>query len=926
MMEGGLTGTEIHGFRSMEDLDINNIMMEAKGRWLRPNEIYAILSNNKYFNVQVKPVNLPPSGTIVLFDRKMLRNFRKDGHNWKKKKDGKTVKEAHEHLKVGNEERIHVYYAHGEDNPTFVRRCYWLLDKSLEHVVLVHYRETQEVAPSTPVHSNSNSSSGVSDPSAAWVVSEESDSVADQAYYSSQRGNSGLNETVNAKDHELRLHEINTLEWDELVVQDDPNKLTAPQPGRVASGQSYQYEMLNYGVNTDSLLANNIATENFMEKFPGQAVENVSAANLSIPATVSFQASGNGRFSNSLQKETRLMTMFTGDSSQIMAKDNLQTQDSFGRWMNDVIADSPLSMDDAALDTSMSTNQSFPSLNMDSYNSPAVEQMQIFYISDISPSWAFANEETKILVVGFFHERQGNMGKSNLSFVCGDACIPAEVVQTGVFRCLLSPQAPGVVNLFLSFDGQNPISQVVTFEFRAPYITSFDDNPTLQECEVQMRLVHLLFSTSRSLNILSSNVTPTGGKEAKKFSRKTSHMVNDWRFVLKSVKDKKISCSKAKDSMIEITLQNKLREWLLERVIEGCKIAEHDEQGQGVIHLCSILGYTWAVYPFSWSGLSLDYRDKSGWTALHWAAYYGREAMVAKLLSAGAKAYLVTDPTSDTPGGSTAADLASKNGHEGLAAYLAEKALVQHFQDMTLAGNVSGSLQSESNDSAAISGNFNEDELYLKDTLAAYRTAADAAARIQAAFREHSLKVRTVAVESSNPETEARNIVAAMKIQHAFRNYDTRKKMAAAARIQHRFRSWKIRRDFLNMRKQAIRIQAVFRGFQVRKQYRKIIWSVGVLEKAILRWRLKRKGFRGLQVQPDEGSTELKQAGDVVEEDFFQASRKQAEARVERSVIRVQAMFRSKRAQEAYRRMKLAYNSATLEYEELQDPNGMTDD
>lgn len=39
-------------------------------------------------------------GTIVFFDRKMLRNFRKDGHNWKKKKDGKTIKEAHEHLKV----------------------------------------------------------------------------------------------------------------------------------------------------------------------------------------------------------------------------------------------------------------------------------------------------------------------------------------------------------------------------------------------------------------------------------------------------------------------------------------------------------------------------------------------------------------------------------------------------------------------------------------------------------------------------------------------------------------------------------------------------------------------------------------------------------------------------------------------------------
>ncbi|CAL5327772.1 unnamed protein product [Camellia sinensis] len=31
--------------------------------------------------------------------RKVLRYFGKDGHNWRKKKDGKTVKEAHERLK-----------------------------------------------------------------------------------------------------------------------------------------------------------------------------------------------------------------------------------------------------------------------------------------------------------------------------------------------------------------------------------------------------------------------------------------------------------------------------------------------------------------------------------------------------------------------------------------------------------------------------------------------------------------------------------------------------------------------------------------------------------------------------------------------------------------------------------------------------------
>jgi hypothetical protein len=43
---------------------------------------------------------LKSGGTIVLYDRKVVRNFRKDGHDWKKKKDGKTVQEAHEKLKV----------------------------------------------------------------------------------------------------------------------------------------------------------------------------------------------------------------------------------------------------------------------------------------------------------------------------------------------------------------------------------------------------------------------------------------------------------------------------------------------------------------------------------------------------------------------------------------------------------------------------------------------------------------------------------------------------------------------------------------------------------------------------------------------------------------------------------------------------------
>ena len=41
-------------------------------------------------------------GSLFLFDRKAVRFFRKDNHNWRKKADGKTVRETHEKLKVSS--------------------------------------------------------------------------------------------------------------------------------------------------------------------------------------------------------------------------------------------------------------------------------------------------------------------------------------------------------------------------------------------------------------------------------------------------------------------------------------------------------------------------------------------------------------------------------------------------------------------------------------------------------------------------------------------------------------------------------------------------------------------------------------------------------------------------------------------------------
>ncbi|KAK8278427.1 hypothetical protein V6Z12_D09G042800 [Gossypium hirsutum] len=126
------------------------------------------------------------------------------------------------HCKVGDKDRIHVYYAHGEDNSTFVRRCYWLLDKSLEQIVLVHYRETKEVSLAT--HSNS---SLLTDQSTPLLVTEEFDSGIANTY-SEEPG-----ESVNVRNHEMKLLEINTLEWDELLVANGANDSIASRGGIV---------------------------------------------------------------------------------------------------------------------------------------------------------------------------------------------------------------------------------------------------------------------------------------------------------------------------------------------------------------------------------------------------------------------------------------------------------------------------------------------------------------------------------------------------------------------------------------------------------------------------------------------------------------------------------------------------------------------
>lgn len=93
------------------------------------------------------------------------------------------------------------------------------------------------------------------------------------------------------------------------------------------------------------------------------------------------------------------------------------------------------------------------------------------------------------------------------------------------------------------------------------------------------------------------------------------------------------------------------------------------------------------------------------------------------------------------------------------------------------------------------------------------------------------------------------------------------------------------------------------RGHQVRKNYKKLVWSVGIMEKVILRWRRKRPGLRGFRVEKtiEDESSENKRSDDY---EFLSVGRKQKFAGVEKALARVQSMSRHPEAREQYMRLQ----------------------
>ncbi|KAK1291487.1 Calmodulin-binding transcription activator 3 [Acorus calamus] len=276
-------------------------------------------------------------------------------------------------------------------------------------------------------------------------------------------------------------------------------------------------------------------------------------------------------------------------------------------------------------------------------------QVPFIRIYECTPECGFPDVETMVVlhvdVLGSVNH------PSTVKWFCmfGEVGVPVELLSSHILRCYAPPHAPGFVSIYVTCGNGRLCSNVRKFEYGYKKVTNLPD-----ETKFQQRILHMMNFDARSVWTEIEKILANALRLAKNCRYKFNH--ND-----------------PGASPFERDLKVHFLKWLIIIVNrEYNKLNVLDEEGQGIIHLLAALGYEWAMRPVVAAGANPNLRDVRGWTALHWAARYGREETVVSLIRLGSAPDALDDPTSEFPEGRTASDLASIKGHEGIARYLAE--------------------------------------------------------------------------------------------------------------------------------------------------------------------------------------------------------------------------------------------------------------
>lgn len=386
----------------------------------------------------------------------------------------------------------------------------------------------------------------------------------------------------------------------------------------------------------------------------------------------------------------------------------------------------------------------------------------------------------------------------------------------GVLRCIAPPHSPGHVQLCVTAGGGRVVSAVRMFEYRSSRTTP--DSAIL-------RAQDLANVSSREFHLqLIDMLLPAGDREDAKGEQ--TGMTPDGSGAQGSAREHTLQRLRgASDDVLERTLLTMLEKRLSVVAADGSLRSRFNSSGRMLVHIVAALGFPWAVNTLGDAGADLGARDSCGLTALHWAAVRGQEETVAAIIAAGA----APSPLVRVAGAlSSPADLATANGHGGIAAYLAEAALSRSLSKLSI--GLSKTLSSHQRrkrqrqpssptvSQLPVAENDTEDE--AKNVAAAAEAAAE---KIQSAFRGHRRRKQREAQRYRRHHTKETEL-AAIAVQEAFRKRQAQRQEQedAASAIQNAFRSWSDRNQFLNLRERVVRLQSHVRAYQQRVEYRRL--------------------------------------------------------------------------------------------------------
>lgn len=225
---------------------------------------------------------------------------------------------------------------------------------------------------------------------------------------------------------------------------------------------------------------------------------------------------------------------------------------------------------------------------------------------------------TQVIIVGSF---LCHPTSSTWACMFGEHEVPVEIIQDGVIRCEApSNLPPGKVTICITSGNRESCSEVREFEYRNKdsclhcYSLDTESTRSPEELLLLVRFAQMILS--------DTSMAESGNYEL----GKQKDDDDSWSHVIEALLVGSGTSSSTVDWLLEELLKDKLQLWLSSRFH---KINEETDSSlskkeQGIIHMVAGLGFEWALNPILCCGVNINFRDINGWTALHWAARFGR--------------------------------------------------------------------------------------------------------------------------------------------------------------------------------------------------------------------------------------------------------------------------------------------------------------